>query len=323
MGAAERAIRVGTRGSALALWQTDHAIARLREVWPDVAVERVTFTTTGDRRLDRPLAEIGDKGLFTAELEAALHGGDIDLAVHSLKDLPTQVPAGLAIGAVLTREDPRDALLSLRGLTLDQLPAGAVLGTSSLRRRAQVLARRPDLRIRDMRGNVPTRVDALVRGDYDAILLAHAGLKRLGLTGHVSQLLPAEDLLPAVGQGAIALQSREGDPRLRDVLARLDHRPTRLAVTAERALLAAVEGGCQIPLGALADADGPSMTLRAIVADLDGRHVVRDTLTAAVIDETTARQLGRVVADLLISRGAGAILERIRAAAPPSGVPRS
>jgi hydroxymethylbilane synthase len=306
-------IRVGTRGSLLALWQADQVIDRLRAIDPTLVLERQVIGTVGDRVLDQPLARIGDKGLFTHELEEALRAGTIDLAVHSLKDLPTGMPPGLAIAAVLEREDPRDVVISTGGFTLATLPAGAVVGTSSLRRRAQVLAARPDLSIRDLRGNVPTRIAKVDRGEYDAAIMAYAGVWRLSMTGRVSDIIPVEVVLPAVGQGAMAIETPADDPRLSPLMRRLDHQPTRLSTTAERSLLAELEGGCQVPIGALATFEGPAMTLRAVVADLDGRSVVRAQATAEVNDGAAAGALGRQLAARLIERGAGDVLARVRA----------
>jgi hydroxymethylbilane synthase len=311
-------LRVGTRGSALALWQTDHVVARMRAAVSAPDVERVVLTTTGDRVLDTPLARIGEKGLFTAELEAALRSGEIDLAVHSLKDLPTAAPDGLVIGAILEREDPRDALVAPAETTLASLRRGAVVGTSSLRRRAQLLALRPDLRVLDLRGNVPTRIEKLLRGDYDAVVLARAGLVRLGLTEHIAAVISPDLMLPAVGQGAIAVQMRADDPVTGAAISALDHGPTRLATAAERALLAELEGGCQVPLGALARLDGPTLTMDAVVADLDGRDIVRQNGRASVENTAAAERLGREVAARIIQQGGRAILERVRTAnAPP------
>jgi hydroxymethylbilane synthase len=289
-------------------------IDRLLTVQPALAIVRTAIGTAGDRVLDRPLARIGDKGLFTRELEDALRAGTIDLAVHSLKDLPTRIPEDLSIAAILEREDARDVVISARGFALATLPPGAVVGTSSLRRRAQLLAARPDLDVRDLRGNVPTRIAKVERGEYDAAVMAYAGVFRLGMTGHVTERLPVDVMLPAVGQGAIAVETRAGDARLAPLLAGLEHAPTRLCTTAERSLLAELEGGCQVPIGALARLDGRAMTLRGVVADLDGEMVVRGTETAEVADADAARALGQRLAARLVARGAGEILARVRQA---------
>jgi hydroxymethylbilane synthase len=315
------ALRVGTRGSRLALWQADHVAARLRARQPGLAVETVVITTKGDRVVDTALSRVGDKGLFTRELEEALRDGRIDVAVHSLKDLPTALPPDLAIGAILEREDPRDALVGRAPGGLAGLPRGARVGTSSLRRRAQLLERRPDLRIVDLRGNVPTRLAKVERGDCDAAVLALAGLRRLGLEAAVAAALEPQELLPAVGQGAIAVQSRAGDRRVGPWLSALDHTPTRLATLAERAFLARLEGGCQVPIGAFAALAEGRLHLRGLVADVDGSVVLRGALAAAVADEPAATRLGERVADQLLAAGATAVLARVRAAVDAGAVP--
>jgi hydroxymethylbilane synthase len=308
-------LRLGTRGSPLALWQAGEVERRLLEKTPGLRIEREILKTPGDRVLDQPLFRIGDKGLFTKDVEAALAAGRIDLAVHSLKDLPTALAPGLALGAVLEREDPRDALVSA-GPWLHELPPGARVGTSSLRRRAQLLALRPDLRIVEVRGNVSTRLAKAERGECEAIVLARAGLLRLGLGNRAVEVFDPERLLPAVGQGVVAVEVREDDARTRELAAAIDHRPTRLAVTAERALLARLEGGCQVPVGALAVGAGGELVLSALVADLDGRDPVRATEAAKVASEEEARALGERVAERLLAGGAREVLDRIRAAVP-------
>jgi hydroxymethylbilane synthase len=318
-------IRVGTRGSALALWQADHVIARLGERWPGIGTERVVCSTAGDRWAETPPAATGLQGLFTSELEEALRAGAIDLAVHSLKDVPTAAGDGVAIGAILPRADPRDALLSLAGWTLATLPRAARVGTCSVRRRAQLLHARPDLRVEDLRGNVPTRIARLTQGGFDGIVLAHAGLLRLGLTAHVSEVLTPDQMLPAAGQGAIAVQSRAGDARIAGLLSAIDDRPTRLAVAAERALLAFLHGGCQVPLGALGRLEGPALALRAAVAALDGSQVIREALSRAVDvegdGEEAAETLGRDLGRRLLEAGAGVLLDGARAAGAQDDAP--
>jgi hydroxymethylbilane synthase len=309
---AAEGLRVGTRGSRLALWQADHVAARLAAIRPGLKVERVVVRTLGDRLPEEALAKIGEKGLFTRDIEDALRRGSIDLAVHSLKDLPTRIAEGLALGAVLVREDPRDALLSRLGQGLSTLGAGSRIGTSSPRRRAQLLVLRPDLRVFDLRGNVPTRVEKLERGECDAIVLARAGLLRLGLEGRITEVIEPDVLLPAVGQGAIAVQIRAEDPRVRDLVAGLDHGPTRLATAAERALLARLEGGCQVPVGALGDLAGRRLTLRGLVADMDGGAVVRDCEARDVSNEAGAEALGQFLGERLLQKGAAPILARVR-----------
>ena len=305
-------LRVGTRASRLALWQADHVVSELRRHWPALTIERVPITTLGDRVTTVALSRIGDKGIFTRELEDGLRSGAIDLAVHSLKDLPTELPADLEIGAILEREDPRDALVAAPETTMATLPAGAQVGTSSLRRRAQLAAARPDLRIVDIRGNVPTRLEKFRQGEVDAVVLALAGLKRLGLESHVSEVLDPEDLLPAAGQGALAVQIRRGDDRSGRLLAPLDHGPTRLATTTERALLGFLEGGCQVPIGALGQFDGSTLLLRAVVASPDGREVVKHRASGRVASLQHALDLGEALGRDLLDAGARGILSAIR-----------
>lgn len=314
---ADRGIRVGTRASRLALWQTQAVIDALHARHPAVIVERVPISTIGDRIIDVPLPRIGDKGVFTRELEDGLRDGTIDLAVHSLKDLPTEQPLGLALGAVLERADPHDALVASSPTGLALLPPGCRVGTSSLRRRAQLLAARPDLDVRDLRGNVPTRVDTVLRGDLDAAVLALAGLSRLDLTGHVREVLSPQVMLPAPGQGAIAVQVRADDVSALALVATLDHTPTRLATAAERALLGHLEGGCQVPVGALAvtSTDGV-MTLDALVASLDGRQAIRRSASARVGTEDDAVAFGRGLGEQLLAAGAHAILTDVRRRLP-------
>jgi hydroxymethylbilane synthase len=310
---ARETLRVGTRGSQLALWQADHVAGRLRASHAGLRVERVIVRTLGDKRPEASLAEIGERGVFTREIEAALRRGSIDLAVHSLKDLPTRIAEGLELGAVLVREDPRDALLSKVAPRLGALPEGSRIGTSSLRRRAQLLALRADLKVLELRGNVPTRLEKLERGECDAIVLARAGLLRLGLEGRIAEVFEPETLLPAVGQGAIGVQIRAGEPRVAGLVAALDHEPTRLATAAERALLARLEGGCQVPVAALATLAGRHLTLRGLVADVGGREVVRGSEARDVGGEAEARALGEALGERLLRQGAAPILARVRA----------
>lgn len=295
-------IRLATRESALALWQTEHVAARLREAHPGLEVELVPMTTRGDQVLDQPLAEIGGKGLFTEEIEAALLAGDIDLAVHSLKDMPTELPAGLQLAAVLEREDPRDVFISRKAASLQDLPPGAVVGTASLRRQAQVKALRPDLKVVTFRGNVETRLRKLSAGEVDATLLALAGLKRLGLAAEATMILPADVMLPAVAQGAITIETRAADPRVMAAIGPLNHRPTEIAVIAERALLAALDGSCRTPIAAFAElsADGTQVDLVAKLLSPDGGQCF------------TARDGGPIDQAAAVGRRAG---ERLRAEA--------
>jgi hydroxymethylbilane synthase len=293
-------LRVGSRGSVLALWQAEHVKARLQGLGQ--AVEIVVITTTGDRIQDRRLESVGGKGAFLKEIEEALLAGEVDLAVHSLKDVPTALPDGLRLVAILERADPRDVLLS-GGAGLDALPHGARVGTTSLRRRAQVRARRPDLDVQDLRGNVDTRIRRLREGAFDAILLARAGLVRLGRAGEATEVLEPEVMLPAPGQGAIAIECRADDTRTRDAVSALDHAPTARAVTAERTFLAALQGGCNVPLGAYAEPDPLGLRLRGLVAREDGTRVVRGERRGS-----DAEALGRALADELLAQGAAELL---------------
>ena len=307
------AIRIGTRSSELALRQARLVQAALLE--RGVESELVTYRTLGDKRLDEPLSTIGAKGLFTKELEVDLRKGKTDLAVHSLKDLPTDSPPGLLVAAVLEREDPRDALVLNRGImgqSLDDLPRGSRVGTSSLRRRAQLLAMRPDLEVAELRGNVPTRLKKVDEGRVHAAILAAAGLHRLGAHQHITCYLDAPEWLPAAGQGAIAVQVREDDERMRGLAGALNDAPTMLAVRAERAFLQALEGGCQVPIGALAvpTSDGGAL-LHGMIADVRGSRVVRGMIT---LDLNEPELSGVRLANQLRGEGATEILEGLRRA---------
>jgi hydroxymethylbilane synthase len=305
MAPVQRVLRIATRSSALALAQAHQVRDALAAL--GVGGELVTYETVGDKRLDRPLNELGAKGLFTEELERDLRAGTVDLCVHSLKDLPTADPDGLAVVATPPREDPRDAFVAPAGSALRSLydlPAGARVGTSSLRRRAQLAAARPDLQIVDLRGNVGTRLRKLDEGACDAAILAAAGLRRLGLHDRITALLDPPAWLSAPGQGAIAIQTRADDVAVRDIVARLDDAPTARAVRAERALLAALDGGCQVPIGAYVDGG----TLHGLVASLDGRTVVRGD--RAVDGDPAAA--GAALAEQLRADGAAAILSALR-----------
>ncbi|MEI6739260.1 MAG: hydroxymethylbilane synthase [Gemmatimonadaceae bacterium] len=304
-------VRIGTRSSELALRQARLVAAMLAD--RGVASELVTYTTIGDRILDKPLAAIGEKGLFTAELEADLLTGRTDCAVHSLKDLPTADPAGLMLVALLEREDPRDAFVTGPGVTartLAELPHGARVGTSSLRRRAQLRALRSDLDVQELRGNVGTRLRKIDEGVVDAALLAAAGLRRLGLGDRIVSLLDPPNWLSAPGQGAIAVQARIDDAPMRAILEALDHPPTRVAVTAERALLAALEGGCQVPIGAVMLSDHGAHHLHGVIASVDGTRVVRGTLP---VDPAHPVAAGEALAAQLHANGGDAILAELRA----------
>jgi len=303
-------IRIATRGSELALRQAGLVRAALEA--RGVPAELVTFKTVGDKRLDEPLREIGAKGLFTRELEEALAAGRVDCCVHSLKDLPTESPAGLHIVALLEREDPRDVLVvsdSTAADGLDDLPRGSRVGTSSLRRRAQLRHLRPDLEVVELRGNVPTRLRKVVEGQAHAAILAAAGLRRLGVHHAITAILEPPAWLPAPGQGAIAIQSRADDDAINALLAPLHHEPTGIATSAERAFLAALEGGCQVPIGALAIPDGAGLTLHGLIADIDGRRVLRGSTP---VDRSAPALAGERLAAELMREGAGEILARLR-----------
>lgn len=302
---------VASRGSALALWQAEHVRAALSGADPTTLTRIEVIRTTGDRVLDVPLARIGDRGLFTKELDEALLDGRAHLAVHSLKDVPTRLPAGLVIGAVTQREDPRDVLLSrVAGLaSLEALPRAARIGTSSLRRRAQLRALRPDLEVVDLRGNLNTRIAKLDAGDYDAIVLAAAGVRRLGMEDRISVFLAPDRFVPAVGQGALAVVCRADDESTLARLALLEHEATRRCVVAERTLLRELEGGCQVPIAAHATSSGGEIHLDALVADLDGQTCVRAKASGG-----DAEQLGQRVAETLRAQGADRILAGVRAA---------
>lgn len=305
-----RPLRLGTRGSELALWQSNHVAARIAALAGAPPVELVVIRTAGDAITDVPLSEVAGKAFFTKEIEDALAAGEIDLAVHSLKDLATELPAGLAVGAVLEREDPRDVLLAPAPTSLAALPAGARVGTSSLRRKAMLARARPDVEPVELRGNVPTRIRRMLEGRYDAILLAAAGVRRLGLTEHVREHLELARFLPAVAQGAMAIELRADDTETARWIEPLDHAATRAATLAERALLARLEGGCQIPVGAHGALVDGALVLRAEVCSLDGRRTVAGEERGAAAD---AAAIGARLADELIEAGAGDLLDEIRA----------
>ncbi len=306
---ATQTLRLGTRGSDLALWQTRHVMALLQAARPGLQVSYEVIKTRGDKVLDTPLPLLGGKGLFTAELEDALRAGSIDGVVHSLKDLPTDKPQGLAIGAIPARANAADALVSRAGYTLATLPQGARIGTSSYRRAAQLLHIRPDLQMRDIRGNVDTRLRKALAadGDYDAIVLAYAGLARLGHADAISELLDFDVMLPAPGQGAIAVQTRD-DAALRALLAAIHHADTALAVTAERAFLAGLGGGCSVPIAAYATVQNGQVTLRGRVSSLDGTQQIAVHADAPAADAEAASVLGRTLAHEALAQGAQALL---------------
>ena len=276
----KRILRIGTRASLLALTQSEWVKGQIEARLPEVTVELVHISTKGDRILDVPLAKIGGKGLFVKEIEDALLQNDIDLAVHSMKDVPTVLPAGLHIGLIPVREEPRDAFVSTRYANLEALPNGAIVGTSSLRRKAQLLALRPDLQLRDLRGNVGTRLQKMDDGEFDAIILAGAGLNRLGLRARIAELLAPTEMLPAIAQGALGIELRQKDRELLDALYFLHDRATAIPVAAERAFLTRLEGGCQVPIGAHATLQGETLTLTGLIASVDGKELLQETRQA-------------------------------------------
>ena len=299
-----RALRIGSRGSLLARWQAEAVRDRLAPM-AGVSPEIVFIKTSGDRFAQAQINQIGLKGVFIKELEDALVERRVDLAVHSMKDVPTEIPAGLAFPAICEREDVRDCLVTASGAKLAELSAGARVGTSSLRRQAQLRHHRPDLDLRELRGNVDTRLRKLERGDYDAIVLAKAGLDRLGWSDRITEVIPTDVSLPAVGQGALGIEARADDPEVLDVLRQLDHRETRAAVTAERALLAELEGGCQVPMGAWARVEHGELVLEACVLSVDGADYIRKRVTGSPLE---AEALGRELARSLVAAGADRIL---------------
>ncbi|WP_003541129.1 hydroxymethylbilane synthase [Desulfotomaculum nigrificans] len=305
----KRKIKVGSRDSALALWQTRWVVAQLEQQNPHLSFEIVTMKTKGDKMLDVALAKIGDKGLFTKELELAMLNKEIDFAVHSLKDMPTALPAGLTIGAVCKRDNPGDALISKDGRKLAELPQGARIGTSSLRRCAQLLNYRPDFRLEALRGNLNTRMKKMASQQLDAIILAAAGIYRMGWSDMIAEIIPFNVCLPAVGQGAIAVECREDDIEINQLLQGVEHQPTRVATDAERSLLRRLEGGCQVPIGAYGEVIEDRLSLQAIVATLDGQRLIRAQGEGAL---NQAEELGIEVADKLLSMGGKEILQQVR-----------
>ncbi|EGR0263648.1 hydroxymethylbilane synthase [Vibrio cholerae] len=304
----ETPIRIATRQSPLALWQANYVKDALMAAHPGLQVELVTMVTRGDVILDTPLAKVGGKGLFVKELEIAMLEGRADLAVHSMKDVPVDFPDGLGLVTICEREDPRDAFVSNTYAKIEDLPSGAIVGTCSLRRQCQLKAARPDLVIKELRGNVGTRLSKLDAGEYDAIILAAAGLKRLELESRIRSFIEPEQSLPAVGQGAVGIECRVNDQRVRALLAPLNHADTADRVRCERAMNLTLQGGCQVPIGSYALLEGDNIWLRALVGEPDGSQIVRGEIRGP---RTQAEQLGITLAEQLLSQGAKEILERL------------
>lgn len=302
-------IIIGTRGSQLALWQANWVKTSLIEKHPGLSVDLLIIKTKGDKITDVPLAKVGGKGLFVKEIEEAISDRRVDLAVHSMKDMPADIPEGLCISAVPERESPEDVLISKHGLLLSQLPKGARIGTSSLRRSAQIKHLRPDAEIVSLRGNLDTRLKKLETENFDAIILAAAGVKRLGLEARITQYLDAAMMLPAVGQGALCIESRKDDSEVLPIIAALDHPPTRTVVMGERAFLNRLEGGCQVPIAAHGKIENNRFVISGLVSDIDGKTIVRDTISGSLSE---SESVGIQLAEMLLSRGAGQILDTLK-----------
>lgn len=300
---------IGSRGSRLALWQTNFIKERLQSFFPRIEFEIKIIKTTGDKLLDVALSKIGDKGLFTRQIETALLEGEIDLAVHSLKDLQTVQPEGLKIGAVTAREIPNDVFISQKYNSIDEMPNGAKIATGSLRRKSQLLNYRPDLEISEIRGNVPTRIEKFPQSDADGLILAFAGVHRLNLDNFIKQVIPLEVMLPAVGQGALGVEIREQDAEIQTMLEKINDEPTALCTAAERSFLRRLEGGCQVPIAGYARLDGDRIHLQGLAGSLDGMIVIKDSIGG---DKRDAVNLGKRLAEMLIEKGAGELLESVR-----------
>ena len=311
--ALRKEIRIGTRASALALWQAEWVKAELEKKYPGTQVSLTKIKTTGDKILDVPLAKVGGKGLFVKEIEEAMLRGEIDIAVHSMKDVPTFFPDGLHLSCITKREDPRDAFLSRNRVAFKDLPQGAKVGTSSLRRQAQLMNIRPDLTIEQLRGNVDTRLRKLREGQYDAIILAAAGVKRLGLAENVTEYIEPDISLPAIGQGALGIECRVDDRELNDLIAFFNHADTRVCVTGERALLRRLEGGCQVPIACYGEIKAGNLHLTGLVASVDGKQIIKDALVGPQGD---AERIGVTLAEALLKRGADVILREVYGANP-------
>ncbi len=301
-------IRIGTRASALALWQAEWVKSELEKKYPGMTVSLTKIKTTGDKILDVPLAKVGGKGLFVKEIEEAMLANEIDIAVHSMKDVPTFFPDGLHLSCITKREDARDALLSRNNVKFNDLPRGANIGTSSLRRQAQLMSIRPDFVIHQLRGNVGTRLQKLKEGKFDAIILAAAGVKRLGLEANVSEYLSPEISLPAIGQGALGIECRVDDRELNDLISFFNHADSRTCVTGERALLRRLEGGCQVPIACYGQVKDGKLKLSGLVGSVDGKRIVKDTIEGG---PEKAEKLGVALAEKLLSQGADVILREV------------
>jgi len=301
-------IRIATRKSPLALWQAEYVSDRLRHHHPGLEIELIKMTTQGDKILDTPLAKLGGKGLFVKELENGILEGTADIAVHSMKDVPVELPEGLHLPVICEREDPRDAFVSNQHETFYSLPQGARVGTSSLRRQCQLKAERPDLEILDLRGNVNTRLSKLDAGNYDAIILAAAGLIRLKMEDRITERLSPELSLPAIGQGAVGIECRMDDPRINALIKPLHHLETAHRITAERAMNARLNGGCQVPIAGFAELSHDALLLRGLVGAVDGREIIRAEIAGPI---ENAQEMGEVLAEDLLARGAGRILESL------------
>ncbi len=303
-----KTIRIGSRGSKLAMWQAEHVKAGLKSMHAGITITIQKIKTTGDKILDVPLAKVGGKGLFVKEIEDALLKDEIDIAVHSMKDVPALLPGGLCIGAIPEREDPRDALLSRDGSGFLHLKPGACIGTSSLRRISQLLNQRPDLTIHSLRGNLDTRIKKMEAGEFDAIVLAAAGIRRLGWSGRITEYLPVTISLPAIGQGALCIECREADAGTRELLSPLNHPETNICVRAERAFLKRLEGGCQVPIGAYSVLSGNNIIIEGFIASVDGRRMVRDKRTGTT---DNPEDTGTALAESLLSQGGEEILSEV------------
>ncbi|MCU7843491.1 MAG: hydroxymethylbilane synthase [Candidatus Thiodiazotropha sp. (ex Monitilora ramsayi)] len=301
-------IRIATRKSPLAMWQAEHVAAELKKAHPGIEVELLGMTTQGDKILDTPLAKIGGKGLFIKELEQGLLSGDADIAVHSMKDVPVELPEGLHLPVIMQREDPRDAFVSNNYKHLDELPEGACVGTSSLRRQSQLAERRPDLKIKSLRGNVNTRLRKLDEGEYDAIILAAAGLKRLGFESRITALIGPEQSLPAIGQGAVGIECRADDTETNALIAPLHHEETAVCVRAERAMNQRLNGGCQVPIAGYAMLESGNLWLRGLVGEPDGSDIIRGEVEGATNE---AEAMGIGLAERLLEWGADEILKAL------------